>query len=83
MYSAWIVIQVSVTRSLCGASPPSPPSSPPPSLSHPCLPTPQCKRTPLHKAASYNSVAVAELLIAKGANVNAEDKVLPPAYCLC
>ena len=67
----------------CGV--PSPPPLPLPChpLSHPCLPTPQGKSTPLHVAISNNSVAVAELLIAKGANVNAEDKVLPPACCLC
>ena len=67
----------------CGVPPPPPLPLPCHPLSHPCLPAPQDKETPLHKAAYYNSVAVAELLIAKGANVNAEDKVLPPAYCLC
>ena len=63
--------------------PPPLPSLFPATLSLTLLPAPQNKQTPLHKAAEKNSVAVPELLIAKGANVNAETEVLPPAYCLC
>ena len=65
-----------------GCLPPLP-SLFPATLSLTLLPAPQDKSTPLHDAISNNSVAVAELLIAKGANVNAEDEVLPPACCLC